>query len=137
VVKGTRFEVSSDAASGDAVRVLEGRVEVRNLRDGRAALVNAGQLGRVRSASSTGVEIEEQTIDSGGNGNTHGGGAGARGNGNGGGGEPWLAPSAPRAETPLRFGTERRERRSHSRIGLRITRSFIVEAPGARRESRE
>ena len=87
VVKGTKFEVSADAAAGDAVRVLDGRVEVRNLRDGRAAPVNAGQVGRVRSAGSTGVEVEEQTTDSGGNGNAHGGGAGPRGNGSGG-GEP-------------------------------------------------
>ena len=86
VVKGTKFEVSSDAAAGGAVRVLEGRVEVRNLRDGRAAPVNAGQVGRVRSGDSTGVEVEEETIGTGSNGNAHGAAAGPRGSG--GGGEP-------------------------------------------------
>ena len=86
VVKGTKFVVSSDA-SESSVRVLEGRVEVRNLGDGRSAFVNAGQIGRVRPVAGYGVHIENSEMFYGGSGNSHGTGN-QHGNGGNGGGEP-------------------------------------------------
>jgi len=83
VVKGTTFAVSSDA-SGSAVRVVEGRVSVRNVGDGQASFVGAGQVGRVRAARGFGVQVEADDAASGGNGNGHGSNA----NGRVGGGEP-------------------------------------------------
>ena len=83
-MKGTTFAVSSDA-SGSAVRVVEGRVSVRNVGDGQAAFVGAGQVGRVRAARGFGVQVEADAAASGSNGNGHGSNANGR---VGGGGEP-------------------------------------------------
>jgi len=85
-VKGTTFEVSSDA-SGSAVRVVDGRVRVSDIRDGRSALVEAGQIARVDATRGLGPQIQAPPTINGGNANGTGGGSGGSG-GKTGGGEP-------------------------------------------------
>jgi hypothetical protein len=74
-VKGTTFEVTSDP-SGSAVHVVEGRVQVRAVRDGRSELVRTGQIARVSSVPGITLQIESPPTMGGGNRNGSGSGKG-------------------------------------------------------------
>lgn len=85
-VKGTTFEVTS-SPSESAVHVVDGRVQVSDLRGGRSAVVGAGETARVDATRGLSLQVGPPPMTSGGNGNGDGKGNGG-GGGKAGGGEP-------------------------------------------------